>query len=47
MVKLVEALKDEPAKLAAFRDELDSFVGRYFEENTVRQRYLMTRAIKR
>lgn len=47
VVKLVAALKEEPAKLAAFRAELDGFVARYFENNVVRQHYLMTRATKR
>lgn len=46
VVKLVAALKDEPARLAAFRAELDGFVARYFEGNVVRQHYLMTRATK-
>lgn len=46
VVKLVAALKDEPAQLAAFRAELDGFVARYFEHNVVRQHYLMTRATK-
>lgn len=47
VVKLVAALKDEPAKLQAFRAELDGFVARYFENNVVRQHYLMTRATKK
>jgi SAM-dependent methyltransferase len=47
VVKLVAALRDEPAKLAAFRAELDSFVAGYFENNRVRQHYLMTRATKK
>jgi SAM-dependent methyltransferase len=47
VVKLVAALKDEPAKLAAFRAELDGFIARYFENNTLRQHYLMTRATKK
>lgn len=47
VVKLVAALKDEPAKLAAFRAELDGFVARYFENNVIRQHYLMTRATKK
>jgi SAM-dependent methyltransferase len=47
VVKLVAGLKNEPAKLAAFRDELDGFVARYFEHNTLRQQYLMTRATKK
>lgn len=47
VVKLVAALKEEPTKLAAFRQELDGFVARYFENNLVRQHYLMTRATKK
>jgi hypothetical protein len=47
VVKLVAALKDEPARLAAFRAELDAFIARHFENNMVRQHYLMTRATKR
>ena len=47
VVKLVAALKDKPAELAAFRAELDRFVGRYFENNMLRQHYLMTRATKK
>lgn len=47
VVKLVATLKDEPAKLAAFRAELDGFVARYFENNVIRQHYLMTRATKK
>lgn len=47
VVKLVAALKDEPAKLADFRAQLDGFVARYFENNSVRQHYLMTRATKK
>lgn len=47
VVKLVAALRDEPAKLADFRAELDGFIARYFENNMVRQHYLMTRATKK
>lgn len=47
VVKLVAAFQDEPAKLADFRAQLDSFVARYFEDNAVRQHYLMTRATKK
>ncbi|MDB5857787.1 MAG: Methyltransferase type 11 [Ramlibacter sp.] len=39
--------KDEPAKLAALRAELDAFIARHFENNLVRQQYLMTRATKK
>lgn len=47
VVKLVATLQSEPAKLAAFRAELDGFLGRYFADNMVQQHYLMTRATKR
>lgn len=47
VVKLVATLQSEPLKLAAFRSELDAFIGRYFENNTLRQHFLMTRATKR
>jgi SAM-dependent methyltransferase len=47
VVKLVAALQDESAKLAAFRAELDGFIERHFENNVVRQHYLMTRATKK
>lgn len=47
VVKLVASLQGEPAKLAAFRSELEEFLGRYFEDNMVRQHFLMTRATKR
>jgi SAM-dependent methyltransferase len=47
VVKLVGALREKPAELAAFRAELDAFIARYFEGNTVPQHYLMTRAVKK
>lgn len=47
VVKLVATLQNEPAKLASFRKELDNFVACYFENNRVRQHYLMTRATKK
>jgi len=46
VLKLVEFLSaSEPAKLAAFRAEYETLVTEYFEENTVRQDYLLTRAV--
>lgn len=45
--RLVQALNSEPTKLAAFRREFDELIGRYFEDNFMRQDYLLTRAIKR
>jgi SAM-dependent methyltransferase len=47
VVKLVAALQSEPEKLSMFRLELDGFLSRYFEDNMLRQHYLMTRATKR
>jgi SAM-dependent methyltransferase len=47
VIKLVEALsQSDPAKLAAFRSAYDALTAQYFEGNTIRQDYLMTRAIK-
>lgn len=48
VMKIVQTLADEPAKLAEFRRELDSLTAQYFEltENVVRQDYLHTRATK-
>jgi len=47
MVKLVESLAaSDPSKLATFRREYDALVAEYFEENLVRQDYLITRATK-
>lgn len=47
VIKLVETLSaNDPAKLAAFRKDLDAVVSDYFEDNVVRQDYLMTRATK-
>jgi hypothetical protein len=43
----VQTLQNDTAKLAEFRAELDAFIARHLEHNTVRQHYLMTRAIKR
>lgn len=47
IVKLVETLSaSDPAKLAAFRREYEALVAEYFEDNLVRQDYLLTRALK-
>ena len=47
MAKLVEALSaSDPQKLGALRAEVDELVGLYFEDNQVRQDYLLTRAVK-
>jgi len=44
--RLVQALASDPAKLAAFRDELEELISVYFENNSMRQDFLMTRAVK-
>jgi SAM-dependent methyltransferase len=45
IVKLVESLAiSDPSKLATFRREYDALVAEYFEENMIRQDYLITRA---
>lgn len=47
VVKLIESLAaTDPAKLAAFRREYDALSAEYFEENVIRQDYLITRATK-
>ena len=48
MLKLVESLaRSDPARLAEFRREYDALIAPYFEDNIVRQDYLITRAVKR
>jgi SAM-dependent methyltransferase len=47
MVRLVAALSaDDPAKLAEFRRQYDALASEYFDDNIIRQDYLMTRATK-
>jgi SAM-dependent methyltransferase len=44
---LVERLSDtEPAKLETFRAELEALLAEYFDDNVLRQDYLLTRARK-
>jgi SAM-dependent methyltransferase len=45
-IKVVESLAADPSKLAAFRREYEAIAAEYFEDNAVRQGYLMTRATK-
>ncbi len=47
VIKLVEALSAEPAKLAQFRAEYDALIALYHHKNVVRQHFLMTRGVKR
>jgi SAM-dependent methyltransferase len=47
VIKLVEMLSGtDPVKLAAFRSEVEAIAAEYFDDNVIRQGYLMTRAIK-
>jgi SAM-dependent methyltransferase len=47
MLKLVEMLSaSDPNRLAQFRREYDALITPYFEDNVVRQDYLLTRATK-
>jgi len=47
-MKLVLALEQsDPAKLAQFRAEWDALASIYFQDNRVRQDYLLSRAVKR
>ncbi len=47
MTKLVAALEaSDPAKLAALRSDFEEGISHYFENNHVRQDFLMTRATK-
>lgn len=46
-IKVAQMLADQPERLAAFRAEVVGIVTPYFEDNRVRQSYLMSRARKR
>ncbi|HKQ57492.1 MAG TPA: class I SAM-dependent methyltransferase [Candidatus Eisenbacteria bacterium] len=47
VIKLVANLeKSDPAKLEAFRKDYEALAAEYFEDNQLRQSYLMTRATK-
>jgi SAM-dependent methyltransferase len=48
VIKLVEMLSaSDPAALDSYRRECETIIGEYLADNTMRQGYLMTRAIKR
>jgi len=47
LVKVVESLSaSDPAKLAVLRTECEALIAEYFQDNIVRQDYLLTRATK-
>ncbi len=45
-IRTVQALQQEPARLASWRNEVDEMVSEYLRDNVVRHEYLLTRAIK-
>jgi SAM-dependent methyltransferase len=47
VLKIVETLSaSDPARLAQFRSEYDALASEYYEDNLIRQDYLLTRATK-
>lgn len=46
VMKVVETLSGDVARLAMFRDEFDTLAAQYFHHNFVHQDFLMSRAIK-
>jgi SAM-dependent methyltransferase len=47
VIKLVETLStSDPAKLETYRAECEALIAEYLADNTLRQGYLMTRAVK-
>jgi SAM-dependent methyltransferase len=46
VLRVVQTLQRDPGRLAAFREEFEKIGSQYFEDNIVRQDYLMTRATK-
>lgn len=45
-VHTVQALQSDPARLAAWRNEVEEILGEYLHDNVVRHGYLLTRALK-
>lgn len=45
-LRVVQTFQSDPERLATFRRELEEIVSQFFEDNVVRQDYLMTRATK-
>ncbi|MEO8343574.1 MAG: methyltransferase domain-containing protein [Gallionella sp.] len=45
-IRTVQALQQDPARLASWRKEVDELVSEYLRDNVVRHEYLLTRAIK-
>jgi SAM-dependent methyltransferase len=47
LIKLVESLKNEPARMKEFRSAFRATIEPYYRENQLHQSYLMTRATKK
>jgi SAM-dependent methyltransferase len=47
ITKIMALAESEPERLATLRAELDGLIAEYFADNTVRQKFLMTRASPR
>lgn len=45
-VGMAQALQKDPARLEAWRNEMDEMVSEYLRDNVVRHEYLLTRAVK-
>ncbi|MHB1261067.1 MAG: class I SAM-dependent methyltransferase [Thermoplasmatota archaeon] len=45
-IRIVQTLQGDPAKLAAFRSEVEAVAAPYYHDNVVKQDFLMTRATK-
>ena len=46
VTKAVQIMQQDPDKLEDFRMKLDALIGEYFENNSVNQDFLITRATK-
>lgn len=46
VIRIVQLLQEDPAKLAAFRAEIESVLAPYYRDNIVHQDFLMSRATK-
>jgi hypothetical protein len=47
VIKVIEILeKTDPARLEAFRRDYDTLAAAYFQDNSMQQGFIMTRAIK-
>lgn len=46
LIKLKELYKDDNSKLTAFENEFDDLISEYWENNTLKQHFLITKAVK-